>query len=360
VNSAASNNLFIRRRGLMVAFAVTLLAGCTTLGHVPGQSPEVAELMNKFTVIAHRGASGYLPEHTLEGVAMAHGMGVDYIEQDVVLTRDDVLIVLHDLYLDAVTDVAERYPGRARADGRYYAIDFTLEEIRHLRVHERTGPDGEPLHPDRFPHQSGLFGVPTLQEEIILIQGLNRSTGRHVGLYIEPKAPAWHQAEGKDLMAAVLALLADHGLNRADDKVLLQSFDFNALRRAHEEFGTELRLVQLIGENDWQESPTDFEFLQTEAGLREVAQFAHGIGPWLPQVIAIEDDGSVAVTPLTSLAQSLGLFVHAYTLRADQLPPALSSLPKAVCMLVEEVNLNGVFTDQPDQVIASLRSAHCR
>jgi glycerophosphoryl diester phosphodiesterase len=360
VNSAALNYPSPGRRGLMFAFAVTLLAGCTTLGNVPGQTPEVAELMNNFTVIAHRGASGYLPEHTLEGAAMAHGMGADYIEQDVVLTRDDVLIVLHDLYLDAVTDVAERYPGRARADGRHYAIDFTLDEIQRLRVHERTDTDGKPLYPGRFPHKSGLFRVPTLEEEIILIQGLNRSTGRHVGLYIEPKAPAWHQAEGKDLMAAVLALLADHGLTRAEDKVLLQSFDFEALRRAHEEFGTKLGLVQLIGENDWQESPTDFEFLQTEAGLREVARFAKGIGPWLPQVISILDDGSVAVTPLTSLAQRLGLFVHGYTLRADPLPPALIGMPEAVCLLVEDVKLDGVFTDQPDQVIASLRAADCQ
>lgn len=316
--------------------------------------------MNDFTVIAHRGASGYLPEHTLEGAAMAHAMGADYIEQDVVLTRDDALIVLHDLYLDAVTDVAERYPGRARADGRHYAIDFTLHEIRRLRVHERTGADGEPAFPGRFPQASGLFRVPTLQEEIALIQGLNRSTGRNVGLYIEPKAPAWHQAQGKDLVAAVLALLADHGLTGADDKVLLQSFDFDALRRAREELGTELGLVQLIGENDWQESPTDFEFLQTGAGLHEVARFARGIGPWLPQVIEIKDDGSTDISDLTAMAQRLGLFVHAYTLRADQLPPALGGLSETVRLLVEDVKLDGVFTDHPDQVIASLRAVDGR
>ena len=91
--------------------------------------------MKNFTVIAHRGASGYLPEHTLEGVAMAHAMGADYIEQDVVLTRDDQLIVLHDLYLNAVTDVAATFPDRKREDGKHYAIDFTLEEIKTLRVH---------------------------------------------------------------------------------------------------------------------------------------------------------------------------------------------------------------------------------
>lgn len=357
MNPAALSQPARCSRGLMVVFTALLLAGCATLRNEPGEMQDTAERMNHFTVIAHRGASGYLPEHTLESAAMAHAMGVDYIEQDVVLTRDDVLVVLHDLYLDAVTDVAERFPERARPDGHHYAIDFTLEEIRRLRVHERTGADGMPVFPGRFPPESRLFRVPTLAEEIALIQGLNRSTGRHVGLYIEPKAPAWHQAEGKDLMAAVLALLADHGLNRASDKVLLQSFDFDALRRAREELGTELGLVQLIGENDWQESATDFEFLQTEAGLREVARFARGIGPWLPQVVATRDDGSVAISPLTTLAQNLGLSVHAYTLRAEHLPPGPGGMPQAVRLLVEQVKLDGVFTDQPDQVIAGLRAA---
>lgn len=310
----------------------------------------------EFTVIAHRGASGYLPEHTLEGAAMAHAMGADYIELDVVLTRDAALIVLHDLFLDAVTDVADRYPGRARADGRHYAIDFSLEEIRRLRVHERSDPDGRPALPGRFPRESAIFHVPTLEEEILLIQGLNRSTGRNVGLYIEPKAPAWHSAEGQDLVAAVLALLADRGLTRADDKVLLQSFDFDALLRARNELGSELRLVQLIGDNDWRESPTDFEFLQTEAGLRAVAGFAQGIGPWLPQVIEIKENGVVDISELAALAQRLGLFVHAYTLRADQLPPGIDGMREAVRLLVEEARLDGVFTDQPDQVIEHLRS----
>jgi glycerophosphoryl diester phosphodiesterase len=313
------------------------------------------EPLKEFTVIAHRGASGYLPEHTLEGAAMAHAMGADYVEQDVVLTRDDALIVLHDLYLDAVTDVAERFPGRRRADGRHYAIDFSLEEIRSLRVHERTGPDGEPARPGRMSPAGRIFRVPTLDEEITLIRDLNRASGRDVGWYIEPKAPAWHQAAGKDLFAAVLALLAGHGLSGADDKVLLQSFDLDALRRARRELGTELRLVQLIGENDWRESPTDCAFLRTEAGLREIAGFAQGIGPWLPQVIEIKEDGVVDISGLAALAQRLGLFVHAYTLRADQLPPALGGMREAVRLLVEDAQLDGVFTDHPDQVIGHLR-----
>ena len=310
--------------------------------------------MAEFIVIAHRGASGYLPEHTLEGVALAHAQGAHYIEQDVVMTRDGALVVLHDLYLDAVTDVAERFPGRQREDGRHYAIDFTLAEIRTLRVGERLRDDGTPRFPGRFPAGERFFRVPTLDEEIRLIQGLNRSTGRQAGLYIEPKAPAWHHAEGHDLMAAILELLGRHGLHRREDPVFLQSFDYDELRRAREALGTELKLVQLIGENSWNESPSDFDYLRSEAGLSAVADFAQGIGPWLPQVIEIPPGGRARPTDLVPLAHRLGLFVHAYTLRADELPPGVGGVAGAIRLLTEEVGLDGVFADQPDQVLRLL------
>ena len=315
--------------------------------------------MAEFIVIAHRGAPGYLPEHTLEGVALAHAQGAHYIEQDVVLTRDGELVVLHDLYLDAVSDVAERFPGRQRDDGRHYAIDFTLKEIRELRVGERLREDGTPRFAGRFPAGKRLFRVPTLDEEIRLIRGLNRSTGRRVGLYVEPKAPAWHRTQGRDLVAVVIETLARHGLDGPDDAVFLQSFDFDELRRARAELGTGLQLVQLIGENDWGESPTDFDVLRSEAGLREVAQFAHGIGPWLPQVIKFPPDGPPRPTELVSLAHGMGLFVHAYTLRADELPPGVGGMAGAVRLLTEEVGLDGVFTDQPDQVLHLLSPESC-
>lgn len=311
--------------------------------------------MEDFIVIAHRGASGYLPEHTLEGVAMAHAMGADYIEQDVVMTRDNQLIVTHDLYLDAVTDVAERFPGRARKDERHYAIDFTLEEIRTLRVRERVGSDGNAVFPKRFPSTEYLFRIPTLEEEIHLIQGLNRSTGREVGVYVEPKSPAWHEKEGKDLLRAVVALLREHGYSKREDRAFLQSFDMDSLRRARHELRSELNLVQLVGENSWQESSTDFEALRTQQGLEEVARYADGIGPWLLQVIRINDDGSTDISDLVSRSHDLGLFVHAYTLRADQLPENIAGMKAALDILVRQANLDGVFTDHPDQVRDYLR-----
>ncbi|MGD8681296.1 MAG: glycerophosphodiester phosphodiesterase [Lysobacterales bacterium] len=308
-----------------------------------------AEAMKPFTVIAHRGAAGYLPEHSLEGVAMAHAMGADYIEQDVVLSRDGSLIVLHDLHLDAVTDVAEQFPGRAREDGHFYALDFDLPEIRRLRLHERTEPDGAPAFRGRFPPEQALFRVPTLEEEIRLIQGLNRSTGRNVGLYVEPKSPAWHAVQGHDLVARVLAVLDAYGYAGPEDAAILQSFDRDALLHARHELKTRLRLMQLIGENSWDESPTDFEQLRTEAGLANIATYADGIGPWIPQVIEFHQNDSSDISDLTRLSRENGLFVHAYTLRADRLPPGATDFDQVISALSTEAGIDGVFTDHPDR-----------
>jgi glycerophosphoryl diester phosphodiesterase len=316
--------------------------------------------VRSFTVIAHRGASGYLPEHTLEGAVLAHAMGADYIELDVVLTRDDVPIVLHDLWLDAVTDVAERFPGRQRPDGRHYALDFSWQEIRELRAHERVRADGSPAFPGRFPPAARLFRVPALEDMIQLIQGLNRTTGREAGLYIEPKSPGFHAAAGRDPLTAVIRMLAAYGLSRRFDPVCLQSFDPAALRRARHELRTDLNLVQLIGENAWgaeewgddysAAAATDFDALGTEAGLAMIAEFADGIGPWLPQVVGFEASGTPRISGLAAAAHRHGLFVHAWTLQADRLPAPVPDLGAALDVLIHEAGLDGVFTDHPDRV----------
>jgi glycerophosphoryl diester phosphodiesterase len=314
---------------------------------------ESSDLSN-FTVIAHRGASGYLPEHTLESAAMAHAMGVDFIELDVVLTQDSQLIVLHDLSLEAVTDVRQRYPGRHREDGRFYAIDFSLEEIRGLRVHERVNPDGSPAFPDRFPPDKALFRIPAFSEEAELIRGLNRSSGRNIGLYIEPKAPAWHAENGQDILGETIRALAAHGYQSRSDNACLQSFDMEALKRARFELETDLKLVQLIGENSWKESDTEFDFLRTREGLREVSRFADGIGPWILHSLELTTNNSTDISDLVPLAHEFGLFVHAYTLRADQIPDEIGGIGKALDLLTANTGLDGVFTDHPDQVLAVL------
>ena len=180
----------------------------------------------KITVVAHRGASGYLPEHTLASKVMAYAMQVDYIEQDVVLSKDDVPIVIHDILLDDVTNVLEKFPNRKREDGRYYVIDFTFKEIKTLAVTERFDSEtGLQIYPNRFPKGTSSFRLHSLQDEIELIQGLNKSTGKNIGIYPEIKKPEFHHENGKDISKIVLNILSDYGYKTKNDKCIVQSFD---------------------------------------------------------------------------------------------------------------------------------------
>ncbi|MCY3843950.1 MAG: glycerophosphodiester phosphodiesterase family protein [Acidobacteria bacterium] len=266
-------------------------------------------------VIAHRGASGYLPEHTLPAYALGYGQGAGWIEPDVVLTADRVAIALHDVTLDRTTDVAERYPDRAREDGRYYAADFTFAELERLRVVES--------RPGRFPHTT--FRVPRLTEVLDLVEGLNRTTGRRAGVYPELKSPDIQPGLGD----AVLDALAGYDL-----PVLIQSFDANALAA----LVTDLPRVQLIT------SPAQLE----PAGLDAIAGYAVAIGA--PTILIYRDPAIVA------RAHERDLAVHAYTLRADQLAPGFDSLAAEVEALLA-AGVDAVFTDHPDQVLA-LAAAH--
>lgn len=308
-------------------------------------------------VIAHRGASGYLPEHTLEAKALAYGMGAHYLEQDVIASRDNELLVLHDIHLDRVTNVAEKYPDRKREDGRYYARDFDLSELKALRVWERREDDGvTAVYPNRFPTGQGDFRIATLREEIKLVQGLNRSTGRSVGIYVEVKRPAWHRAEGVDLSPILLQLLDDFGYRSHDDPVFVQCFDAAEVRRIRHELGSPLKLVQLIGENDWGESDTDYDRLKTPQGLKDVAATADGVGPWIGHLIKLaEIDGRPVSTGFVSAAHEAGLLVHPYTFRSDQLAPGFDSLEEMIRWFVDELSIDGLFTDFPDRAISAIQ-----
>ncbi|MCU0976411.1 MAG: glycerophosphodiester phosphodiesterase [Steroidobacteraceae bacterium] len=299
-------------------------------------------------VIAHRGASGYLPEHTLEAKALAHGLGADYLEQDVVLTRDGVPIVLHDLWLEELTDVATVYPGRARADGRWYAIDFTLEEIRRLRQHERRAPGGAALRwPGRFDAAGVGFRIHTLAEELAFIAGLNRSTGRHAGVYPEIKEPAWHHAEGKDITLAVLEVLAAAGYSRRGDDIYLQCFDPRELERIRFELKSELRLVQLIGDAGEVEGVA-FAAMRTDEGLDRVAAYADGIGPHLSHLATLAPGAPPQSTGLVERAHRRGLRVHPYTFRVEQLAGWGLTAGQLNHWLFAVERADGLFTDQPD------------
>jgi glycerophosphoryl diester phosphodiesterase len=301
-------------------------------------------------IIAHRGASGYMPEHTLEAKALAYGLGADYLEQDVVATRDDQLIVLHDIHLDQVTDVASRFPARHRPDGRYYARDFDLAELQTLKVHERRTANGQSaVYPGRFPTGRGHFRISALNEEIEMVLGLNASTGRRVGLYPEVKRPAWHREEGVDVSVLLLGMLNRYGFSSRTDALYVQCFDPAELRRIRVDLGSDLRLIQLLGDNAWGEAEADYDWLKSPAGLAQLTATVDGIGPWLHQLYRLSGSGDrkPVSSGLVGAAHAANLEVHAYTFRADELPPGFSGFPDLVRWFVA-LGIDGLFTDFPD------------
>lgn len=334
-----------RHRGLWVL--VPVLAGLLGVA---------AEEVSPKIIIAHRGASGYLPEHTLPAKALAHALGADYLEQDLVLSKDDVPVVLHDIYLDAVSDVAQKFPERKRADGRYYALDFTVAELKQLELTERFDPKtGRQVYPKRFPLWRGSFQITTFEEELQFIQGLNRTTGREAGIYPEIKSPGWHRQQGRDLSRAVLPLLDRYGYRTQADKVFVQCFEYPEVKRLRRELRYQGRLIQLLADPKSSQPGTDFAFLNRREGLAEIAKVADGIGPSLGQVIGGQSDGQFLITDLVRNAHEFKLLVHPYTIRADALPPGVSSVEELFRACLVEAGADGVFTDHADLGVAFLR-----
>jgi len=308
-------------------------------------------------VIAHRGASGYLPEHTIPAKVLAHAQGADYLEQDVVLSRDNVPIVFHDLTLEEITDVGARFPGRQRGDGHWYALDFTVAELKSLTVRERVTASGQPTYPGRFQERAVPFSIVTLEEELALIRGLNAVTGRTAGIYTEIKSPAWHRAQQRDLTPIVLEILSRFGYSKRQHPAYLQCFDAEELKRIRGQLGCELKLIQLVGENAWAESDTDYDQLRSARGLDAVARYADGIGPWIPHIASWPAGGGAAqVTPLTAAAHAHGLAVHPYTFRSDDLPAGAPDAEAVHRTLFEVAGVDGLFSDFPDRTLAYIRS----
>jgi glycerophosphoryl diester phosphodiesterase len=303
-------------------------------------------------IIAHRGASGYLPEHTLAAKALAYGQGADFLEQDVVLSKDGVPVIFHDTHIDTTTDVAQKFPGRQREDGRFYALDFTVAELKQLNVTERFNPKtGKAAFPKRFPVGVGSFQVVTLEEEIQFIQALNRSTGRDVGLYPELKAPAWHRKEGRDLSATVLPILRKHGYDAKGSACYLQCFEYAEIKRLRGELGWKGKLIMLLGGKGKGPGETDFTYLQTDAGLAELAQLVDGIGPPISSYVTGKTPAERQVTDLAARARRAGLKSHPYTLRADELPKCVATVDELLSLLFTEAKVDGLFTDFPDLCI---------
>lgn len=309
--------------------------------------PEPRDVTGQTRIIAHRGACGYLPEHTAVAKALAYGLGADFIEQDIVATKDHALVVLHDTYLDDVSDVAKKFAARRRDDGHFYVIDFTLEEVHALTLTERRTPgSGDRRFPGRFPYDIGGLNVSRFEDEIGLIAGLNASTGRRVGIYPEIKDPAWHAAAGIDLTRLVHAALVAHG-DTFSGPVFVQSFDAGVIRRLKSEFDTRFPLVQLLNRDDAE------RLLASDRALDALADSADGVG--LPYQVLIETGNPGGTLRPTRLASRLGeteLLVHPYTMRREQAQARDIGYRDALRFLIHELQVDALFCDQPDDALA--------
>lgn len=296
-------------------------------------------------IIAHRGACGYLPEHTLPAVELAHTFDADYIEQDVVLTSDGVPIVLHDVTLELTTNVATLFPERHRDDGLFYAIDFTLEEIKALNAHERKDSLGNPVFPERYSGTEAEFKVPTLAEEIETVDRLNKASDKRTGVYIELKRPEFHEQEGVDIYQAVLDVLTTFDRLGENAETVIQCFDPETLKRFAHEGIFKGPLVQLVLTESIANWRGDFEAMHTTSGLKEVAEYAHGIGPDV-NLLENESGGS---SEMVVAAKKLGLFLHPYTLRADSESIPGVNFEALHKKLFIDLEVDGAFTDFADQ-----------
>jgi glycerophosphoryl diester phosphodiesterase len=343
-----------RWQRLFLIAVIGVLSPMTT----PPVTSQTAPADHGQIVIAHRGASGYLPEHTLAAKAMAYAQGADYLEQDVVLSKDGVPLVLHDIYLDAVTNVAQVFPTRARTDGRYYAIDFTLAEIKALRINERISLEtGKAVYPGRFPVGRASFQIATLSDEIELVQGLNKSTGRNVGIYPELKRPAWHHRQGQDLGRAVVEVLARYGYDGPAERVFLQCFEAQELRRLRNDLLVKVPMIQLLDEDNWPDNE-DFPGSSSRDRLRHIAAYAQGIGPAYSLIVQDRSaTGTLRTSSLVADARACGLLVHVYTLRSDELPKFATSFQDLLSIIYSEIGVDGAFTDFPDMAVHFLRPA---
>ena len=361
--------------------ALVILFGCSAM---PTLETQVGSKFETKVVIAHRGASGYLPEHSLAAKAMAYAMGVDYIEQDVVMTKDNQLVVLHDHYLDRVTDVMSRFPKRYRLVAgikRWFVIDFTLAEIKQLQMSEGFTPDDTAKvltasYPNRFPLFKSSFSVSTLAEEIELIKGLNHSTGKNVGLYVEIKAPWFHRHEGKDISKAVLQVVKNYGYTRKADKIYIQCFDPIETQRIHDQLmpalGIELKLVQLIAETDWLETftyqqgkatPYNYDWMFKVDAMQKIARYADAIGPWKSMLVNDESTpDNLIISTMVTQAHAVGLKVHPYTFRNDpgRIPGYASNFDDLLDIFLHRVGVDGVFSDYPDLAVDFVRRTQAR
>jgi glycerophosphoryl diester phosphodiesterase len=315
-------------------------------------------------VFGHRGAAGYRPEHTLASYELAARLGADYLEPDLVATKDHVLVCRHEPEIGGTTDVAQRpeFADRKRTvllDGvsttGWFTHDFTLAELKTLRAVERL-----PAVRQRNTLYNGLFPVPTFQEFLDLRDRLAKELGRDLGVIPETKHPTYFRALGLELATPLVRALDRAGLNRRGARVWIQSFEAGNLRALRDDYRVKVNLVFLtsVTGGPFADDETYAEYL-TPSGLKELSTYVDGIGPDKNQVIPRNADNTLGTpTSLVPNAHAAGLKVVPYTFRAEnQFLPAdyqVGTDPNAYGRALDEqivflrTGIDGLFTDQPD------------
>ena len=314
-------------------------------------------------IIAHRGASGERPEHTLASYERAIDQGADYIEPDLVLTKDGVLVARHENEIGGTTDVANHPEFADRKTSKtidglemsgWFTEDFTLAELRTLRARERL-PDLRTAN-KRF---DGLYPIPTFEEIVQLVRAKEAESSRRIGLYPETKHPSYFAGLGLPHQGPLLDLLSRYGYQTEADPVFIQSFEVGNLKAIRA--ASRLRLIQLV---DAEGGPADlpgtsYADMLTVQGLTDVAAYADGIGPSTALVIAPE-----GATALVGRAHDAGLQVHVWTMRMENsfLPPQYQRLddPQGLgdftgyVRAIVATGVDGLFSDFPGQARAAL------
>lgn len=321
-------------------------------------------------IIAHRGASGERPEHTLAAYVLAIEQGADFIEPDLVLTKDGVLVARHENEISETTDVADRAQFAARKatkiiDGEnvtgWFTEDFTLAELKTLRARERL-----PQLRSANMAFNGQFEVPTFDEILALARDEGKKRGRVIGVYPETKHPSYFANIGLPHEAPLLAVLERFGHREKSAPIFIQSFEVNNLVALRSK--TQLRLIQLMADDG---GPPDragqiYAAMATAAGLATIATYADGIGVAKAMVIPRDANGHLAApTTLVRDAQKAGLAVHVWTFRRENyfLPAGQRSGadPRGIGDLAGEIRafraagIDGLFSDNVTEAVAAVR-----
>jgi glycerophosphoryl diester phosphodiesterase len=321
-------------------------------------------------IIAHRGASGERPEHTIGAYELAIDQGADFIEPDLVSTKDGVLVARHENEISETTDVASRPEFASRKtsktiDGQsltgWFTEDFTLAELKTLRAKERL-----PQLRTANTEYDGRWDVPTLDEVIALVQRRSKETGRRIGLYPETKHPSYFRALGLPLEETLVATLSKAGYASPDDPVFIQSFEVENLKRLNSM--TQLPLIQLMaGSFGPPDQPgVTYAAMATPQGLKDIAAYADGVGAEKAMVIPRNAAGAMAEpTSLVRDAHAAGLKVHVWTFRRENyfLPAQLKSgaSPLGIGNVTAEIQafvatgIDGLFSDNVAEAVSATR-----